>query len=82
MKKSIILGSTTTGRLLLGRGGLKIEGVRLGGPLRESEVKFLTGPAFRRRGLLAVQRGFLLGATTNVLLGLFLTRVGLGRVPR
>ena len=54
----------------------------MGGPLRELEVKFLTGPAFRRRGLLAVQRGFLLGATTNVLLGLFLTRVGLGRVPR
>ena len=37
----------------------------MGGPLRESEVKFLTGPAFRRRGLLAVQREFLLGATTN-----------------
>ena len=54
----------------------------MGGPLRESEVKFLTGPALRRRGLLAVQREFLLGATTKVLLGLFLTRVGLGRVPR
>ena len=54
----------------------------MGGPQRESEVNLLTGPAFRRRGLLAVQRGFLLGAITNALLGLFLTRVGLGRVPR
>ena len=54
----------------------------MGGPLSEAEVKLLTGPVLRRRGLLAVLRGFLLGATTNVLLGLFLTRVGLGRVPR
>ena len=54
----------------------------MGGPLRESEVKFLTGPALRRRGLLAVLREFLLGATTKVLLCLVLARVGLGREPR
>ena len=54
----------------------------MGGPLREAEVKLLTGPTLRRRGLLAVLREFLLGATTKVLLCLCLARVGLGRVPR
>ena len=52
------------------------------GPLREAEVELLTGPALRRRGLLAVLREFLLGATTKVLLCLVLACVGFGRVPR